>query len=217
LNNANADNVSLVEDSIPIPDKKSSGRKKVKRDRAAVYRQLRETESKLARVVTRFERHKKRLQRVTAKVSGTTMSPSPGTKVKKLLGGRKVPAVIRKQLLFGEVLEAQLKEQSRVLETDKCRQVFAKMVGTRILKKYRMMTRSESFLSKRRSEKVKPSEKISLEYERKKKTNAIQQYVADSVEKFLEQDCNSQMCPGKRDTITRKNVKKQKSLLQDIL
>ncbi|KAL3276981.1 hypothetical protein HHI36_012343 [Cryptolaemus montrouzieri] len=39
--------------------------------------------------------------------------------------------------------------------------------------------------------------------------------IIDAITNFLEEDCHSRLCPGRKDSVTRKNERKQKRLLLD--
>lgn len=86
--------------------KASSGRKKVKQNRSSVYRKLMKSEEEVKRLRRIMEKYKKRCSRLSMKSKTTT--PSPKTKVLKLLGGCSVPRDVRKHLIYGETLNAQI-------------------------------------------------------------------------------------------------------------
>ena len=102
-----------INDEIPKIDKRASGRKKVRRDRSTMYRNLKATQDKLQASTRAAERYKKRLQRLKTATS-VTQTPSPKTKVKQLLHGRKIPRDVKKQLEYGECLEKQLRNNSKL-------------------------------------------------------------------------------------------------------
>lgn len=76
-----------------------------------------------------------------------------------------------------------------------------------------MLHASNSFLKWKAY--ISKQQRRELIFERKLKLSGIE--IQKDVEKFLECDENSRMCPGKKDTLTRNKVKKQKILLNDSL
>lgn len=72
-----------------------SGRQRKNRNRAKLYRDLKQTQLKLQAAERRIERYKKRLQRI--KQDGT---PSPNTKLRELTGNIKLPTPVEKHLIF---------------------------------------------------------------------------------------------------------------------
>lgn len=83
------------------------------------------------------------------------------------------------------------------------------MLSGMIVKKYRMMTRL----------KLLTSRKILTVPKRNSDSgkNTAEKKLKKLVVEFFEKDENSRMCPGKKDAITRKGVKKQRRLLADSL
>lgn len=73
--------------------------------------ELRKKTNELNTIRKRMERYQNRLQRLNVnKNSGfgcTLSSPSPASKVRRLTDGIKLPAKIRKQLVFGKMLAMQ--------------------------------------------------------------------------------------------------------------
>lgn len=132
---------------------------------------------------------------------------SPEKKVNQLLKNQKVTSDVRKQLLFGEVLQKQIETSFKGEKKRKEKRGFAQKIAGYIMKKYKYLNKCKTILSKRSVEsyKSKLTSKLNqLEKERK-------------VVEFLESDENSRMMPGKRDTITKNKSKKQKRLLNGTL
>ena len=120
-----------------------------------------------------------------------------------------------KKLLFGEVLVSQLQHNLSRCKSARDKQLFTRVIAGNLLKKYKLLKVSSSLISPRCSRQYGNTH--SLNYHRNKKCNALQDEVKTAVSSFFEEDANSCMAPGKNDTITCKNVKKQKRYLVDSL
>jgi hypothetical protein len=125
---------------------KSRGRKRVHLNRSATSRKLQKVEMDLMKAQQKVEKYKKRISRLKEKKSSPT--PTPKTKVRKLVGKNKVPRRVAKRLLFGEVLHSALIEKKKECGTSRIQNKnFAQDVAGKILKKYKMVGQAKSFIS----------------------------------------------------------------------
>lgn len=192
--------------------RKSSGRRRVRKDRAKAYRMLTKERNKSEIYRKKAAKYRKKYERLLEKISKKEHEITPRKKVKEIIKGVKVTTEIKKRLLFGEVLQHQLTHNFKKLRNEKSKQVFTKAVAGKILKKYRQIKQANKFLSY----------KIFLSNTRKRNTTELiyekgkKLYIEDlkkNVTEFLEQDVNSRLCPGKKDVIVRNKIKKQKRYL----
>ncbi|XP_054288719.1 uncharacterized protein LOC129004253 [Macrosteles quadrilineatus] len=189
---------------------KISGRKKVRRDRSKVVRELEKTKKMYKRSVALAEKWKKRYYKKMSKVEA---SPSPKKRVEATIS--KGIAEVRKKLLFAEALNKQLRSKAKLLKSHRDKQTFYKCLSGTTLKKYRCLKEARGFL--KRSEKKYRCNNSLRQFERKKKSTSIGYLQKKAIQKFLEDDDNSIVRPGKKDFIRRKNIKKQARYLQDTL
>lgn len=200
--------------TIDIPSKTiqhQRGRKNVKRNRSKTVRDLNKIRSENKKLRTKLEFYKKKWFRVLEKKKNEVLSPN--SKVNKLLNGSpKVPPAVRKKLLFGEVLNKELTSKFQTLKDQKSKQVFSKVIEGRYLKKYRLLKEAKHFYSPtlHRSNK-KRSDRLMFE----RRSIGTFGTIKKSVILFYLQDENSRLCPGKKDTITRRGIKKQKRYLNN--
>jgi hypothetical protein len=190
-------NVVLVKDG-----RKTSARKRALRNRSAQNR-------KLQSAVKYAQKYKNMYFRLLRSSNLPSAESSPRTKVRKTLNGRRVDSDIRKKLLFGEVLNAQLAENYEQRKGFKSRQLFAHAVSGKIIRKYRCFGQTKDFL---KSKTVKGLH-TSLPFKYSRKPNVRMEKVSKDIESFLSRDKFSRLCPGKKDTLTRNKVKKQKRLM----
>lgn len=203
---------------ITISRQQMSGRKKVKRDKAKVYRDLKNKNDEIEKLRKQVEKYKKRLAREKNKnnVKGFA-SPSPSKKVAQIIGKDKVSPKIKKQLFIGLTLEKQLKEQMKTIKPKtKERQIITRVIGSKIIKKYRLQNQLREILSYKSSKQLKDYENIDLNI-KKKIYNTVKVKEAISVQKFFEEDSVSRMLPGKKDFVRKGRVKKQRRILLDSL
>ncbi|MGL5028750.1 MAG: hypothetical protein ACRC6C_01280, partial [Wolbachia pipientis] len=194
--------------------RKKSGRRKLRKDRAQAYRNLRVALNDAKRAKKRANKYKQKYYRLLNKDSEKKKCSTPRSKVRAMLKSHRfVSATIKKRLVYAEVLDQQMTTSYNTLQ-GKSKQVFSKMFfGGKILRKYRCLASAKSFLKYRAL--ISHEESKTLLYQRK----SIKDYdsIVRKVTQFLEKDENSRMCPGKRDTVTRNKVKKQKHLLSDTM
>lgn len=208
---------SDIEGGLPVTKRdsrqKQVGRKLVRKERAKVYRELRKQKEDNKKLKAKLEKYKKRLQRERSKSSSKT-SPSPGKHVRHLIGNEKVSPKIKKRLFAGYVLEKQLKSsvQSTTPKTKES-QIMARVIGTKILRKYRMQKQFTSIISYNRNRKVLDN---NINFNRKSYFT-IKAKEALAIKKFFLSDQVSKMLPGKKDYVKKGQVKIQRRLLNDTL
>ena len=72
---------------------------------------------------------------------------TPRSSVRKFLKRTPVSEKVRKRLVFGEVLKTQLATSKQKLKGNKEKQVYARLVGNQVLRKYRLLGKSKHFIS----------------------------------------------------------------------
>jgi hypothetical protein len=194
--------ISQVSDS----SRTSRGRKKVRRDRSAIFRALKKSETEIQKYKARAERLKKRLYRMNNK---NEASPTPKKKVNKML--KNAPRnEIRKRLLFGEALVSELKNKAKTCTLEKEKITLTNMISGKILRKYRLLHETKLFLSQRQL-----SHMGNIRAQRKSKSTLPK--IKILVTKFLQKETSSSFTPGKRDFMTKNKVRMQKRILLDSL
>lgn len=207
-------NEEHVQTPPPTPDAAperctNDQRRSLQRKRSKAYRDIIQLKRKLANEKRKAECYRKRYIRERSRHS--RMSNSPFSKTAQQLKGigKRVPGNVRRTLLFHNVLIAHLKQKYKSTDRLRGKQTISKLVRGSILRKYRMLERTRRALS------IFPKERLLVEFTRKRRSDAISEENKEAISSFFERDDNSRMMPGKRDTITRKKIKKQKRLLSD--
>ncbi|XP_062609736.1 splicing factor Cactin-like [Saccostrea cucullata] len=119
------------------PDTSTRGRKKVRKDRAKAYREIKQMKVKLASVERRVEKYKKRLQRMK-KNNTPRCTDSPRSKTDQLLGEQNVTEEVRRTLLFHHTVVRSIKEKYKNSKKQRNRQIIANVVSSKLLRKYRL-------------------------------------------------------------------------------
>lgn len=140
---------------------------------------------------------------------------TPNSKVADLLQNNSKENVeeVKKKLLFSEVIQNQLKENINLTTNDNEKKIFKKVISGKIVKKYKVLNQIN----------IKPirqsstANKSLLDMTRKTRNDKTNSKLEKIVAEFFEEDCNSRLCPGKKDSITKGKIKKQKRLLQDTM
>ncbi|XP_054720926.1 uncharacterized protein LOC129230544 [Uloborus diversus] len=201
----------LLEKDIQYPStsRKNSGRKKVAKSRSKAYRDLAKKERENEKLKTKVQKYKQSWLRLKA---ASSASFTPRSRVENLLKGKRISSPIKRKLLFGEVLTDQLKENLKVkCSTQRDKQMFHRVICGKIIKKYRFLNLTRTFLSRRISS-VSTSVN-NLKYERSKRNKSISDYYQKLIRDFYEDDEHSKMSPCKRDYVTKSNERVQKRIL----
>ena len=198
---------------------KVHGRRKKRKDRAEAYRKIRELEAKLVAEKKKSERYRKAFGRIkvanrNCDQTQTECTPRKQAK-RKLLSPVKS---IRKQLVFHYSLLHDLRQRITSCRTPAEKQLAHKMfVAGSLMRKYRLMTQAKKHLglsvkgisyARRKAAQFVPTAKSGYK-------NKLPEDIAIAVQRFLEQDDVSRMCAGKKETITKSKVKRQKRYLLD--
>ncbi|KAL3282152.1 hypothetical protein HHI36_005347 [Cryptolaemus montrouzieri] len=80
---------------------------RVRRDRSKLVRTLKKCQMEADRYRSKYEKYKTRYQRLKLKTD--KKKPSPRTRINRMIGKMRISEVIRKQLFFSEVMQAQRK------------------------------------------------------------------------------------------------------------
>lgn len=125
---------------------------------------------------------------------------TPKSKVRKLLKSN-YRDVVARRLLFGEVLEAQLKSNLNEIKCKKTKYtVLSKILGNKqVLNKYQLVNDFYKIVPYRPARYCLTNNKG-----RKQRNEALGLKIKSDVRKILENDKTSHMAPGKKDSITRK-------------
>lgn len=187
----------------PSTSRAASGKKTQRKNRTLMRQEIRELKEENDNLKRKVEKYRKRQQR--AKSPDSKNNPTPRKKVKRMLKGVNCPDEIKKQLIFGEVSKKQIQNNFEEQKSSKKNKLCATFLRGKVIKKYKMMSRVRKLTSRR-------TIIFSTSQQLKKLSTAKK-----DIEDFLSQDENSKLCAGKKETITRNKVKRQKRLLTDSL
>jgi len=120
---------------------------------------------------------------------------------------------IKQNLLFGAVLQKQLKKNYAACHSDKDKQMHAKVISGHFLKKYKLGFMANHFISAHLAKKYRDRKNVI--YERQNKKDSLGDLHKENICAFLEEDINSSTAPGKRDYVTVRKVRRQKRYMHD--
>ncbi|XP_028254033.1 uncharacterized protein LOC114441699 isoform X2 [Parambassis ranga] len=205
--------VSPVDPADPQPRisrQQNEGRRRSRKKIKKLKEQIQELQMLLKKQVRKTEKYKKQTQRMKKN------NPSPRKKVKKQM--RQLPReAIQKTLLFHEALVQDIRNKYTKAQGEKERQIIAKIVTGKVLKKYRLQRFALNSLgfSKKRWNHEKEG-RFNFTYDRKR-NNRIAAGLIERVRDFYLRDDVSRITTGKKQTITQKKNRKQKRFLSDTM
>lgn len=189
-------------DCMPSTSRVDSGRKLRRKNREKLkneIKKLKKENKTLRKKANKFRQKCYRLQ--------SASYDTPQKNVKKLLKGQNCSAAVKKSLVFSEVLSKQINENFRQEKVIKKKRNIVNIISGKIMKKYRFFNCIGSLTSHRiLKHKTEPNEAT------KNKVIARKDVIS-----FLEEDENSRLCAGKKETVTKLKLKKQKRFLNDTL
>lgn len=177
--------------------RKERGRKKVKRDRSSAYRSI----NYLTKKCTTLHKENSALKKKIYRMNQKKLTGSPNSKVKSMISDArgKITVNIERKLLLGEVFLNQLRKKHSE-KSIKMKQKVSNLLYTKYIKKYRLCGEVSDLVSRKFIRGGKQVETL-------KKKFSLSRRECANVRKFLEEDENSRMCPGKKDHV--KNVQKR--------
>ena len=119
-------------------------------------------------------------------------------------------AEVCRVLSFHSALIKQLRSKYQDNREHIIKQIIRTLASGNVLKKYRMLDRARRVFA---GYSVSLRSAIYPAYTWQRRLDALSATVLEKTKAFYEQDNNSRMLPGKRDTITKKQLKKQNRLL----
>ncbi len=181
------------------------GKRISRRNRDTLHKEIEKLNKSLEKERKRADKYRKRYKRLKK-------NDSPHSKIKVTKTGR-VSSEIKKTLLFHEALIEDIKNKYFKARKEKEKRLIAKVTAGKIVKKYRLQGFAENalgFSKKRRS--VQSEDLCST---KRNPTNRFTAAFKSKVQTFFTRDDNSRITTGRKQTITRKKVKKQKRFLVD--
>lgn len=188
---------------------KELGRKKKRKIKAKVYKENEKLQLENQNLKRKLWKIKKSVTR-----KKIMQELTPRSSVNKELEGKFIPANVRKKLVFGETLARGLGEWKSV-KSEKTKQVLYKSLPIHYLKKYGLLKTVRGYVAHRflKNNKIKRLSvtELTTEYER----NPSQTMAAKrkQVENYFYRNEVSTMCPGKKQWVKVKGVKKRKRYL----
>jgi len=208
---------AVVPPLLSISRQQQSGRKRMRKDRTAAYREIHRLKAQLLKERQRCERYRKRAQRAKT-LHLTQVLDTPRSKTRAMLGTDRVNPSVRRNLLLHNVLCHSIRDKYRKTNSDKERQILSCVVTSRLLKKYRVINscRDNTGISKRRLSRNVTDHVLVTQYKRKSYASKAPR-LRNTVTLFLERDDNSRITTSKSDTMSRHGIKKQRRLLTDTM
>lgn len=176
------------------------GKQIQRRNKEELKRQIISLREKLQNSEKRVGKYKKRLQRMRKKLPET-----PNKVVTNLLQSQEVTPEVRRNLVFTEVIQQQLKSNFAKQQTVSEKRQFVENISGNIINKYKF----KRILASTTSRRIVFKNKQIISSKRLENIKRIKK----AVQIFFEDDAVSRMCPGKKDTVTFKKTKKQKRYL----
>lgn len=128
--------------------RKVSGHKRRRKHRKLLNDKIKELEEKLLSESRKAQKYRQRCHRMQ-KAKERENKGSPRTKVNNLVRGQKVSPVIKKKLLFHEVIGNHIKSSFRNEKRRNSKHEFVTKLYSRLIKKYKCITTLRSFTSRR--------------------------------------------------------------------
>lgn len=118
---------------------------------------------------------------------------------------------VKKKLLFCEVFQNQFQKSMKLTKNDNEKKLFKKVLSGKMVKRYKNLDQIDMKPMRQPSIAKKSLSDMTRKTRNDKTTSKLEKLVDD----FYEEDCNTLLCPDKKDSGTKNEIKKQKRLLLD--
>lgn len=206
---------------LPTPIQSVRGRKKVKSNRTAVYRELLATRRELRKKERgiHVEKYRKRLQHSKDRIplnNESTKSKIISNYAEAVMNKRSSNSRKEKKraIILTHLLTDNIKQNIKQNQNDRDKH---RVFQLRFLQRYRLVNCFSSLTGIPRYKLKKNPNILGNKHTKRSRSEKCLQERKPLIRRFLEQDVNSTMTPGKKDTITRGGVKKQKRFLNNTL
>ena len=191
-------------ESVPNRSTAQSGRrrKEQRRNKQKVLRKMERLDKELKVQQTKVEKYRKQVYRLRA----NNKTDSPRTKVSKLLG-KSFSQAVNRQLLFHEVLFRGIVERYRSTKDRRLKNKFRQIIASKLLKKYRLQHMFQGTFG------VSSRVWKSTKQRQPQRKNTKSSRYCEVVKQFLTE--NSRATSGKKETITRNKIKKQRYIMTE--
>lgn len=184
---------------------KRSGRKKVRRDRAKAYRTIDALNQQIEKQRLMIQKYRKALQRRKRQAD---VRNTPKSITRRQLNGSKVCPLVKRTLLFHNVLVHELKEKMSNAKSDKQRQTLSQVVSGKLLKQYKVQNMLKQFGISGKRLRSNVAKDFSVAYKRARTRKAVSYDTVTKIHAFYLREDNSSSTAGKKETVTRKKIKK---------
>lgn len=199
-------------ENLDVSFQRQIGKKLANRNKVKRHRERKEAARKIQDLRKKVDHYKKKYYRLVEKTNKpvnyepTNPNLTPLTKVNLLLDASHIEpskiGEVKRNLMFGEVIQQQLANSYQELKSDKKKQVFKKIVDGKIIKKYKMRTKLSRVMKFRKSSNF--TDQDITKFERKKgKHIQRRKLIKQKIKDFLELEDNSRVCPGKKEFVKK--------------
>uniref|UniRef100_A0A6P7HAX1 Uncharacterized protein LOC114348457 isoform X1 n=1 Tax=Diabrotica virgifera virgifera TaxID=50390 RepID=A0A6P7HAX1_DIAVI len=200
---------SSDEENVPENIRADIGRRRAIQNRVKRHREKVKTREKIKKLEAALEKYKKRYQRLKAekqkkelemKQPRTPLTPLTNTDLiidETPYTPRKTLKVdeIKKKILFGQVMEEQLRHSYKECEQNRTKQVIKKLMSGNIIRKYGLKKYCSRKIGFRNLSPKKYQNKSILVHEKKRSVGM--DTVRRQIHKYFNEDLNSRICAGK--------------------
>lgn len=124
------------------------GRQKVRKDRTASYRRIKQLEKELASATTKINKYKRRVARLKKIKTNNKIvqSMSPLTKLNVEIGNQVIPGSIKRKLLFQDTILTEVRETYKQTPNEKTKQSLASVCKRNLVRKYCFVKKAKNEL-----------------------------------------------------------------------
>lgn len=185
----------------------NEAKKRSERQRKFRNKQHKKMKAKVSKLISKLNNQRQKYRRVKRQLKKVVKSveKSPKTRIEEMSEDINKKKDLVKKALFGEVLKVQLEENYSKIRSYEDKRKFKQAISGNVVDKYklwRMPNKAVTFKKTGQNQQKKKNLKVKVQ---------------SLVEQFLEEDSNSRQAAGKKEFVTRNQIKKQKRYLLDTM
>nr|CAH7752860.1 unnamed protein product [Callosobruchus chinensis] len=203
-NEANEENVPPHNEDRRVHEAKRRSDKQ----RKLRNKQIKQKDAKISLLKKKIKAQRQKYQRLKEKVAyGRKVQVSPKTRIENMAKNPEHHKEVVKKAIFGEILKTQIDQNYVMLKHNAEKATLKKVITGKLVDKYKLWRYNSKTITYKKTG-------HNLTTFHKKNSQLILQ---KKVQEFLEDDSNSRQTAGKKEFVTKKNVRKQRRYMLDTL
>nr|CAI5826632.1 unnamed protein product [Callosobruchus analis] len=204
-----SDNEAHRENIPPLSDRRlHEAKRRSHKQRKLRNKQIKQKDAMISLLKKKIKAQRQKYKRLREKTAqAKKVQVSPKTRIENMAENPEHHKEVVKKAIFGEILKTQIDQNYEELKHNAEKATFKKAITGKLVDKYKLWRYGSTAITYK-----KTGHNLTTFYKRNS-----QLMLQKMVQEFLEDDSNSRQTAGKKEFVTRKNIRKQRRYMLDTL